>query len=50
MLTFLVGGSTEQFLVLPVALNDRLRDKIQQLKIVTEQVNTNIGKLGNFGL
>lgn len=35
---------------LHAALNDRLRDEIQQLKIATGQVNANIGKMGNFGL
>ena len=35
---------------LPAALNDRLRDEIQQLKVATGQVNANIGKMGNFGM
>ena len=35
---------------LRAALNDRLRDEIQQLKIATGQVNANIGKMGNFGV
>lgn len=35
---------------LRAALNDRLRDEIQQLKIATGQVNANIGKMGSFGL
>ncbi|KAK3144376.1 hypothetical protein QOZ80_4AG0312240 [Eleusine coracana subsp. coracana] len=40
----------EQQVRLQDALNDRLRDEIQQLKIATGQVNANIGKMGNFGL
>ncbi|WVZ86250.1 hypothetical protein U9M48_033062 [Paspalum notatum var. saurae] len=40
----------EQQVRLQDALNDRLRDEIQQLKIATGQVNTNIGKMGNFGM
>ncbi|KAL6652468.1 hypothetical protein ACP70R_011393 [Stipagrostis hirtigluma subsp. patula] len=40
----------EQQVRLQDALNDRLRDEIQQLKIATGQVNTNVGKIGNFGL
>ncbi|KAJ1271709.1 hypothetical protein BS78_06G146900 [Paspalum vaginatum] len=40
----------EQQVRLQDALNDRLRDEIQQLKIATGQVNPNIGKMGNFGL
>uniref|UniRef100_A0A0A9G889 Uncharacterized protein n=1 Tax=Arundo donax TaxID=35708 RepID=A0A0A9G889_ARUDO len=40
----------EQQVRLQDALNDRLRDEIQQLKIATGQVNTNTGKMGNFGL
>ena len=35
---------------LRAALNDRLRDEIQQLKIATGQVNASIGKMGNFGV
>ena len=35
---------------LRAALNNRLRDEIQQLKIATGQVNANIGKMGNFGV
>ncbi|XP_062183677.1 transcription factor RF2a-like [Phragmites australis] len=40
----------EQQVRLQDALNDRLRDEVQQLKIATGQVNANIGKMGNFGL
>ncbi|KAL6903581.1 hypothetical protein ACP4OV_004394 [Aristida adscensionis] len=40
----------EQQVRLQDALNDRLRDEIQQLKIATGQVNTNVGKMGNFGM
>ncbi|TKW05204.1 hypothetical protein SEVIR_7G160300v4 [Setaria viridis] len=40
----------EQQVRLQDALNDRLRDEIQQLKIATGQVNANIGKMGSFGL
>ncbi|CAN6240000.1 unnamed protein product [Urochloa humidicola] len=40
----------EQQVRLQDALNDRLRDEIQQLKIATGQVNANMGKMGNFGL
>jgi inner membrane protein involved in colicin E2 resistance len=36
---------------LHVALNDRLRDEVQQLKIATGQVNNaNSGKMGKFGM
>ncbi|CAD6263212.1 unnamed protein product [Miscanthus lutarioriparius] len=40
----------EQQVRLQDALNDRLRDEIQQLKVATGQVNANIGKMGNFGM
>ncbi|KAL5215898.1 hypothetical protein ABZP36_007299 [Zizania latifolia] len=40
----------EQQVRLQDALNDRLRDEIQQLKMATGQVNANSGKAGNFGL
>nr|CAH67385.1 OSIGBa0159F11.9 [Oryza sativa] len=40
----------EQQVRLQDALNDRLRDEIQQLKVATGQVNANCGKVGNFGL
>ena len=39
------------FPCLHAALNDRLRDEVQQLKIATGQVNANnSGKMGKFGL
>ncbi|EES12438.1 transcription factor RF2a [Sorghum bicolor] len=40
----------EQQVRLQDALNDRLRDEIQQLKVATGQVNANIGKMGNFSM
>ncbi|CAM0904027.1 unnamed protein product [Alopecurus aequalis] len=41
----------EQQVRLQDALNDRLRDEVQQLKIATGQVNNaNSGKMGKFGL
>uniref|UniRef100_A0A0D9W6N7 BZIP domain-containing protein n=1 Tax=Leersia perrieri TaxID=77586 RepID=A0A0D9W6N7_9ORYZ len=40
----------EQQVRLQDALNDRLRDEIQKLKIATGQVNANCSKVGNFGL
>ncbi|KAM3368333.1 hypothetical protein ACQJBY_016707 [Aegilops geniculata] len=39
----------EQQVRLQDALNDRLRDEVQQLKIATGQLNANNGSLGNFG-
>uniref|UniRef100_A0A453CB59 BZIP domain-containing protein n=1 Tax=Aegilops tauschii subsp. strangulata TaxID=200361 RepID=A0A453CB59_AEGTS len=39
----------EQQVRLQDALNDRLRDEVQQLKIATGQLNANNGNLGNFG-
>uniref|UniRef100_A0ACD5UT52 Uncharacterized protein n=1 Tax=Avena sativa TaxID=4498 RepID=A0ACD5UT52_AVESA len=39
----------EQQVRLQDALNDRLRDEVQQLKIATGQVNANSGKMGKFG-
>ncbi|KAM0911816.1 hypothetical protein ACQ4PT_013180 [Festuca glaucescens] len=40
----------EQQVRLQDALNDRLRDEVQQLKIATGQVNANSGKMGKFGM
>lgn len=40
----------EQQVQLQDALNDRLRDEIQQLKVATGQVNASIGKTGNSGM
>lgn len=40
----------EQQVRMQDALNDRLRDEVQQLKIATGQVNASSGKMGNFGL
>uniref|UniRef100_A0ACD5UCW5 Uncharacterized protein n=1 Tax=Avena sativa TaxID=4498 RepID=A0ACD5UCW5_AVESA len=40
----------EQQVRLQDALNDRLRDEVQQLKIATGQVNSNSGKMGKFGM
>ncbi|XP_044967006.1 transcription factor RF2a-like [Hordeum vulgare subsp. vulgare] len=39
----------EQQVRLQDALNDRLRDEVQQLKIATGQLNANNGNLGNLG-